>query len=91
MTSDHTLDAKRCGLDCRNPLYNALAAVIACSLILVMRNTKDVALYVRRPQYATALESRTEAYVWPDVLGRDTDSAEDLAQITIPGFWIPGG
>ena len=44
-----------------------------------------------RPLYATALASRTEAYLWPDFLGRDTDSAEDLAQLTIPGFWIFGG
>lgn len=44
-----------------------------------------------RPLYATALASRTEAYVWPDFLGRDTDPAEDLAQLKIPGFWIFGG
>lgn len=44
-----------------------------------------------RPAYQTALAARTEAYVWPDFLGRDTDAAEDLAQLTIPGFWIFGG
>ncbi len=43
-----------------------------------------------RPLYATALASRTEAYVWPDFLGRDTDAAEDLARLRIPGFWIFG-
>jgi pimeloyl-ACP methyl ester carboxylesterase len=44
-----------------------------------------------RPEFATALASRREAYVWPDFLGRDTDAAADLAPLTIPGFWIFGG
>jgi uncharacterized protein len=44
-----------------------------------------------RPPYATALAARTEPYLWPEFLGRDTDPAEDLAQLTIPGFWIFGG
>ncbi|AMW06407.1 hypothetical protein GEMMAAP_19660 [Gemmatimonas phototrophica] len=39
MTSDYAIDAKCCGLDCRNPLYNALAAVIGCRLILVRQRT----------------------------------------------------
>jgi len=43
-----------------------------------------------RPPYATALAARTEPYRWPDFLGRDTDPAEDLARLTIPGFWIFG-
>lgn len=44
-----------------------------------------------RPPYATALAARTEPYVWPDFLGRDTDSSEDLAKLRIPGFFIFGG
>lgn len=44
-----------------------------------------------RPPYATALAARSEPYRWPGFLGRDTDPAEDLAQLTIPGFWIFGG
>jgi uncharacterized protein len=43
-----------------------------------------------RPSYATALAARTEPYLWPEFLGRDTDPAEDLAKLTIPGFWIFG-
>jgi pimeloyl-ACP methyl ester carboxylesterase len=46
---------------------------------------------VAPPPYATALAARTEPYIWPDFLGRDTDSAEDLGQLTIPGFFIFGG
>lgn len=52
--------------------------------------TKDVD-GPKRPSFAVALASRTEPYVWPDFLGRDTDSAEDLAKLSIPGFWIFGG
>jgi pimeloyl-ACP methyl ester carboxylesterase len=44
-----------------------------------------------RPLYAAALAARTDPYLWPDFLGRDTDSAEDLAKLTIPGFFIFGG
>ena len=40
------------------------------------------------PSYQQALDSRTEAYVWPGFLGRDTDSREDLDRLSIPGFWI---
>ncbi len=40
------------------------------------------------PPYEQALESRTEKYIWPDFLGRDTDSSEDLARLSIPGLWI---
>jgi hypothetical protein len=43
-----------------------------------------------RPSYAVALAARTEPYVWPDCLGRDTDPAEDLAALDIPGLWIFG-
>ena len=40
------------------------------------------------PPYEQALDSRTEKYISPDFLGRDTDSSEDLARLTIPGLWI---
>ena len=40
------------------------------------------------PPYEEALKSRTEKYVWPEFLGRDTDSSEDLAKLSIPGLWI---
>jgi uncharacterized protein len=40
------------------------------------------------PPYAEALKARTEKYIWPDFLGRDTDASEDLAKLSIPGFWI---
>jgi pimeloyl-ACP methyl ester carboxylesterase len=40
------------------------------------------------PPYKQALDSRTEKYIWPDFLGRDTDSSEDLVRLTIPGLWI---
>lgn len=42
------------------------------------------------PAFATALAARRETYVWPAFLGRDTDSAEDLAALEIPGLWIFG-
>ncbi len=40
------------------------------------------------PPYLEALNARTSRYVWPGFLGRDTDSAEDLAALSIPGLWI---
>jgi pimeloyl-ACP methyl ester carboxylesterase len=40
------------------------------------------------PSYAEALKSRTEKYVWPDFLGKDTDSSETLEKLSIPGLWI---
>jgi len=40
------------------------------------------------PPYADALKARTEKYIWPDFLGRDTDSGDDLAKLSIPGLWI---
>lgn len=43
------------------------------------------------PSYEEALNSRKEKYIWPDFLGRDTDSSEDLAKLDIPGLWIFGG
>lgn len=40
------------------------------------------------PPYETALKARTQKYIWPSFLGRDTDSGEDLAKLRIRGFWI---
>jgi uncharacterized protein len=40
------------------------------------------------PPYAEALAARKEKYIWPDFLGRDTDSSEDLAELSIRGIWI---
>jgi hypothetical protein len=40
------------------------------------------------PPYAEALEVRKQKYLWPDFLGKDTDSAESLAKHSIPGLWI---
>lgn len=40
------------------------------------------------PPYLDALRARTTRYIWPEFLGRDTDSAEDLATLAIPGLWI---
>jgi dienelactone hydrolase len=40
------------------------------------------------PPYAEALAARKVRYHWPDFLGRDTDSAEDLAKLKIPGLWL---
>ena len=40
------------------------------------------------PTYDEALRSRTEEYVWPDFLGKDTDSTESLKKLSIPGLWL---
>jgi uncharacterized protein len=40
------------------------------------------------PTYQEALRSRTEDYVWPDFLGKDTDSSESLKKLSIPGLWL---
>ena len=40
------------------------------------------------PPYEEALKSRTEKYVWPDFLGKDTDASQDLEKLSIPGLWI---
>ena len=40
------------------------------------------------PSYETALSSRKEKYVWPGFLGKDTDPAESLEKLAIPGLWI---
>ena len=40
------------------------------------------------PTYDEALRSRTQKYVWPDFLGKDTDSNESLQKLKIPGLWL---
>jgi len=40
------------------------------------------------PTYDEALRSRTEKYIWPDFLGKDTDSSEELKNLSIPGLWV---
>ncbi len=40
------------------------------------------------PPYLQALDARTQEYVWPDFLDRDTDAGEDLQKLSIPGLWI---
>jgi pimeloyl-ACP methyl ester carboxylesterase len=40
------------------------------------------------PPYAQALAARTQEYIWPDFLGVDTDPADSLRGLTIPGLWI---
>lgn len=40
------------------------------------------------PPYTDALRARTTEYRWPDFLGKDTDSSENLAALKVPGFWI---
>src|SRR5688572_1260592 len=40
------------------------------------------------PTFAEALAARKDPYIWPDFLGRDTDSAEDLEKLAIPGLWL---
>jgi pimeloyl-ACP methyl ester carboxylesterase len=40
------------------------------------------------PPWSEALAARKEPYIWPDFLGKDTDPAESLAGLTIPGLWI---
>lgn len=42
------------------------------------------------PSYQEALSARKQKYIWPDFLGRDTDSSEDLAGLKIPGLWVFG-
>lgn len=42
------------------------------------------------PPYARALAARKQKYIWPDFLGVDTDPAETLRKLKIPGLWIYG-
>ena len=38
--------------------------------------------------FGNALSSRAEKYIWPDFLGKDTDSSENLGKLSIPGLWL---
>jgi dienelactone hydrolase len=40
------------------------------------------------PTYDEALRSRSEKYIWPTFLGKDTDSSETLKTLSIPGLWL---
>jgi uncharacterized protein len=40
------------------------------------------------PSFQEALNSRTEKYVWPAFLGKDTDASQTLEKVSIPGLWI---
>jgi uncharacterized protein len=40
------------------------------------------------PSYEEASKSRTQEYLWPDFLGKDTDAGESLEKLSIPGLWI---
>ncbi len=43
-----------------------------------------------RPTFAQALAARTQKYIWPSFLGKDTDPNESLSELKIPGLWIFG-
>jgi uncharacterized protein len=40
------------------------------------------------PSYDDAVRARKVAYIWPDFLGKDTDAAENLKGLSIPGLWL---
>jgi len=40
------------------------------------------------PTYDEALRARKEKYIWPDFMGKDTDSSENLEKLSIPGLWL---
>jgi pimeloyl-ACP methyl ester carboxylesterase len=40
------------------------------------------------PSYEQALRARTQPYIWPDFLGKDTDPSDSLAKLSIPGLWV---
>ena len=42
------------------------------------------------PSYQEALRSRTAPYVWPAFLGEDTNPADSLTKLDVPGLWIFG-
>jgi len=42
------------------------------------------------PSFDEALKARKRKYIWPDFLGKDTDSSENLAKLNIPGLWVFG-
>jgi pimeloyl-ACP methyl ester carboxylesterase len=44
----------------------------------------------RVPPYKEALAARTRPYIWPKFLGEDTNPANSLVKLKIPGLWIFG-
>jgi uncharacterized protein len=40
------------------------------------------------PSYEAAVRARKNPYLWPDFLGKDTDPAESLKKLAIPGVWL---
>lgn len=42
------------------------------------------------PSFAQALAARKTPYIWPEFLGKDTDTNESLRQLEIPGLWVFG-
>lgn len=44
----------------------------------------------RVPSYREALDARRTPYIWPDFLGQDTNPADSLVQLHIPGLWVFG-
>jgi uncharacterized protein len=40
------------------------------------------------PSYDEALRARKVKYIWPDFLGKDTDSTTSLQKLAIPGLWL---
>lgn len=76
----------------------AVGTTLRCSALVCKVSEEDI--YSRhtgdedgplRPAFATALAARRDPYAWPAFLGRDTDAAEDVAALTVPGLWIFGG
>jgi pimeloyl-ACP methyl ester carboxylesterase len=43
---------------------------------------------VSPPPYDEAVRARKVKYVWPDFLGKDTDSGENLKRLSVPGLWL---
>lgn len=42
------------------------------------------------PSYEQALRERKQKYIWPDFLGKDSNPADSLVKLTIPGLWVFG-
>lgn len=44
----------------------------------------------RVPPYQEALDARRTPYIWPDFLGQDTNPADSLVKLSMPGLWVFG-
>jgi len=44
----------------------------------------------RVPSYQEALKARSQKYIWPDFLGKDSNPIDSLVKLNIPGLWIFG-